>query len=205
MIHKEHDFTVNFCCAVGYDEDFHLNEIIIDELARVIVEDKKEIVSLLRSENVNVTVNDSDKVIKNAVVKEIANGNDTIANGISQMIIKKQFDEEKYNSFISAIGKKDKSGKSGKFKEKLFGALKDENVQEGAANLIAAGLKKAFNRNKKTETIQNDAELDERLKVNEARQKEKLDWKKIALIFAGIGVGAFIIIRLIKSRQQQSV
>ncbi|MDD5358423.1 MAG: hypothetical protein PHX80_04700 [Candidatus Nanoarchaeia archaeon] len=204
MIHKEHDFTINFCCAAGYDEEFHMNEIIIDELARLIVEDKKDVVTLLRSNNVNVTVNDSNRVVKDAVVKEIANENENVITAISNMVIKKQFDQEKYKSFVDAVGKS-KEKKDRKLKDSLSKVIQNENVQEGASNLIAGGLKKLFNKNKKETTAKNDANIDERLKINEARQKEKINWKTIGLILLGIGVGSFIIYKIIKSRQNTTV
>ncbi|NJL73921.1 MAG: hypothetical protein HC892_01610 [Saprospiraceae bacterium] len=63
MIYAQHDFFDNFKSASAFKDKFMMNEIVIDELARVIVTNKREVVILLRNEGINATHNDNNQRI----------------------------------------------------------------------------------------------------------------------------------------------
>jgi hypothetical protein len=218
MIYAEHDFTENFCSAVGYSDEFMMKDIIIDEVARLIVEEKSDVVKLLRSNNINVTVNDNNETISNAIVNEVSKGNDSVTNGISEMISRNRFDHDKFKSFLG-IGKKKtatqkvagsgqsstKQQKDGAFWKKLGSIAKNENTQEGVSGLLALGLKKSFDKKTATTTQQNQANLNERLKINQAANtKRKWNVKKIILVFGIVGAVSFVAWRIYKLKKQNN-
>ena len=59
MIYKEHNFTENFCNAIGYKDDSMMKDIVFDELSRLIVDEKPDVVKLLRANGINVSVKDN--------------------------------------------------------------------------------------------------------------------------------------------------
>jgi hypothetical protein len=192
MINAEHDFTENFCSAVGYSNDFMMKDIIIDEVGRLIVENKPDVVRLLRQNGINATVNDSSKVISVYLVNEISKENEPIISGISLMIAKNRFEEQKYKSFIGKI----KSEKNSKNKN----AIGDIETQ-GATNIIKEALSKAYNKISPKQTAENQANLDERLKINQTRQKAKLNIKRILIITGIAGILGFMAYQLYKARK----
>lgn len=211
MIYAEHDFTQNFCNAIGYEDSFMLKDIIIDEIARQIVENKKDVVGLLRKQNINVSIRDNNQIISNAVINEISKGNDEVTKGISNMISLNRFDDTKYKNILG-FGKKKASSpteqkKKGAFLSKLKTLSKNENVQEGVAGLLAYGIKKTFDKKKASskEVDENKANLDERLKINQSKNtKEKFNWGKIVLIGGiAIVISGLLIYAIKKSRQTE--
>lgn len=233
MIYAEHDFTMNFCNAIGYSNDFMMRDILIDEVGRLIIENKADVVKLLRNNGINATVNDSPETIALYITNEIAKKNEAIVNGIAAMISRNQFNEQKFKTFTGAVlaqkGKHmnadattgDKTAaliagaKTGgltgaaatptekSFWKKLGEAFKDPAIQQSASTLIAAGLTKAYDKSTPKTTSENQANLNERLKINQVKQKPKLDYKKIIIITGGLVIIGTLAFLLIKAKKQQ--
>lgn len=205
MIYKDHDFTENFCCAIGYQDEPMMKDILYDELSRLIIDEKSDVVKLLRNNSINVSINDDPQVIANTIINEIEKSNDFIIKSISDMISKNRFDEKKYQSFIgdkklSADGKK-----SSKLFQNIGAVLKSDKVQEGASDVISKGLKSVFNKEKPDETSKNTAAMNERLKMSQAsKTKKKLNLKVLAIITViGLTIG-ILGYKLYKSSHQIS-
>jgi predicted transcriptional regulator with HTH domain len=190
MIFAKHNFTTNFINAIGYQDEFMADQIIIDEVARMIVDDKKNVVEALRKVGVNATYKDNNDFIKALLVKEIEDGNPDILKFLSEKILQNQADEEKLKELVhespqNATGSvKTKS----KFGENLSKIFKDENVKESLTNILSSGIKNVFSK-KNTEKTSNDEQLTERLKVNEMKSATKKTSKKKILIIAGVTIG----------------
>ena len=200
MIYKEHDFTENFCNAVGYKDESMMRDIMFDELSRLIVEEKPDVIKLLRNDGINANVQDSDIVISNLITKEIAKGNNKITNGIADLIAKNRFEETKYKSFLSA------DSTDSKLVGILKGIVNDKNVQDTISNLAANQLKKSFDKKAPDTTAKNNANLTERLKMSQASNTTKKVNTKAILIILGIAVVVvFVGIKLYKSSHQTSM
>jgi hypothetical protein len=205
MIYKDHNFTENFCSAVGYEDDGMMKDIIFDELARLIVTEKPDVVKLLRSNDINISVKDNDLVISNIITNEIAKGNDTITYGISDLISKGRFEQQKYQSFTSRNMSAD-AKEGNKFLQTLTKAINDKNVQDSVSTVSALALKKAFDKKNPTSTAQNNANLNERLKMSQASNTKKKINIKVVLIITGVAIVIAILgIKLYKSNHQSSV
>jgi len=71
MIYASHDFSKNYLFADAYKDNFQKTEIILDEVARAIIVNKKRIVDLLRKEGINATINSPILDITNWTLKLI--------------------------------------------------------------------------------------------------------------------------------------
>lgn len=202
MIFAKHNFSTNFINAIGYQDEFMANQIIIDEVARLIVEDKKNVVEALRKSGVNATYKDNNGLIKALLVKEIEDGNKDILKFLSDKILQNQGDENKLNEIVSEAANQVKNAtgsvkKKSKFSENLSKVLKDENVKESLSNVISSGIKNVFSKKNKEKNL-NDEQLDERLKINEMKTASTKVSKKKVLIIAGIAVGVVGIALLVR-------
>jgi hypothetical protein len=213
MINVEHNFTENFLNAVGFNDEFMVKDIIIDEMARQIVENKPDVVKLLRSNNLNATVRDNDSVIANIIINEIQKGNENIINGMSNMIAKNRFDKPTYDTkFKQATGQYNalddtSAGQTSTTQNKTFWTnlktvLQNENVQSSISDLISAGLKRAYSKDSPQTTQENAANLNERLKINQMKKQKKIDYKKL-IIFTGVSllVGV-LVIKIVQLKKQ---
>jgi predicted transcriptional regulator with HTH domain len=202
MIFAKHNFSTNFINAIGYQDEFMANQIIIDEVARLIVEDKKNVVEALRKSGVNATYKDNNGLIKALLVKEIEDGNKDILKFLSHKILQNQGDENKLNEIVSEAANQVKNAtgsvkKKSKFSENLSKVLKDENVKESLSNVISSGIKNVFSKKNKEKTV-NDEQLDERLKINEMKNAGTKPTKKKILIIAGVVVGVIGVALLVR-------
>jgi flagellar basal body-associated protein FliL len=186
MIFARHDFTTNFFNAVGLDDKFMETNILIDEIARIIVDDKKSVVDALRSIGINVTYQDNNDTVKAYVVKEITNGNDKIINFFTQQIIKNQLDTnqlmdvaQKFKADATANPKQ--QTKAGQL---ITSILSDPTVQQGASTLISNGIKSLFAKTNANQSS-NAQQLAERLKLNQMQAANKKENKYVALKVIG--------------------
>ena len=223
MIYANCDFTKNFLNAVGYDDKTMITDMVNDELARLIVERKKDVVALLRSEKVNASVNDSNPEIANYVVDEIKNKNPNVIKKISQMITFNRLDEitaktfkEKYQN---AIGNIDASVTQAAtsipttetkttFWQNLGSIFKNEQVQEGVSTIVANVLTDAFSKGDTASTTANQDALNERLYANEmylsAQAKSRKTWTIVGIV-AGVAVLTIVTIIIVKGKKQPAV
>jgi predicted RNA binding protein with dsRBD fold (UPF0201 family) len=201
MIYKDHNFTENFCNAIGYKDEGMMKDIILDELSRLIVDEKTDVVKLLRDNDINVSVKDNDIVIANIITNEISKDNDKVTKGISDLITKSRFNTESYKSFSGKILSAD-AGKGAKFLDNVSKVLSNPVVQDSVSTVTALGLKKAFNKKNSTTASQNSANLLERLKMNQASNtKKKINIKVILIILGVTTIIGILGIKLYKSRQ----
>jgi predicted transcriptional regulator with HTH domain len=195
MIFASHNFTANFLNAVGYKDKFMADQIIIDEVARLIVDDKKNVVEALRKSGVNATYQDNNDLIKSMLVKEIEDENAAILKFLSDRIIQNQFNENKFKE-LAAEAKINATGTTGEkssFIQNVGKILQDENVKSSVSDLITTGIKNLFSKKNKEKTS-NDQQLSERLKINEMKAASTAKKsKKGLLIFLAVLSGAVII------------
>ena len=202
MIYKEHNFTENFCNAIGYKDDSMMKDIVFDELSRLIVDEKPDVVKLLRANGINVSVKDNDLVISNLITNEISKGNNIITKGVSDLIAKGRFETQKYKSFTSRNMSAD-AKESSKLLESLTTLINDKNVQDSVSTVTASALKKAFDKKNPTTTAQNNANLNERLKMSQASNTKKKVNVKAVVIISVVGIViAILAIKLYKSNHQ---
>ena len=89
MIYADHDFAFNYFNAVGVNDKFSIQHQLLDEIARLIVENKKDIVDLLRKNGFNVSIKDNEVKIGEIIASEIGKKNKQIISGITKIIIDK--------------------------------------------------------------------------------------------------------------------
>lgn len=203
MIWGKHNFTSNYINAIGYRDEFMAEEIIIDEIARLIVEDKKDVVEALRKAGINATYKDNNGFIKALLVKEIENENPDIIRFISEKIVHNQVDSAKLDELVKSY--KATGEKKSTFIDNLSTVLKNENVKDALGTLIAGGVKKAFSKSSSNKTS-NDQQLSERLKINEMQAAaKKSNNKKIIIITLGtIGLLGFGVLVFYLTRKKYS-
>jgi hypothetical protein len=221
-IYIEHNLTENFINAVGYDDKFMQAEILIDEIARLIVDDKRFVVRLLRSQNINVTIRNNNEKIADALLRNI--DNPVILKKLSSRIadeIDTDYLKQKNNQYqnLFGIGKnktektpKQKKEKSGAVKNLLSKLFQDEEIQENVGTMIGTSIKKAFQKKKTAKKgaakITNSDILKERLKINEMQNSKKKkpfpQWAKIAIIStASVGVVLTIVLIVSKLKKKR--
>lgn len=212
MIFGRHNFTSNFLNAVGYQDEFMADQIIIDEVARLIVEDKKNVVEALRKAGVNSTYRDNNDLVKAMLIKEVEDGNKDIIKWIADKIVQNQVDELKLKEIV-ALPKSKSEGKNstiknatGSFADNLGKVLQNENVKEAVSGLIASGVSKLFSK-KNTQKASNDQQLAERLKINEMQAATAKTKKKktlvILLVIAGTLTIAGVVFFLVKRKYEK--
>jgi hypothetical protein len=213
MIFAKHNFTSNFLNAVGLKDEFMADQILIDEVARLIVDDKKNVVEALRKSNVNATYRDNNDFIKALLVKEIETGNKDILRFLSERIIATQLNDQEFKEIAAltlsnAITTSSSPTKpKSKFVENIGKVLQNENVKEATSNLISQGIQKIFSTSNPDKTS-NDQQLSERLKVNEMKSvsEKKTSNKKIIIIFSviiGAGLIALLVFLLVKRKYEK--
>lgn len=199
MIFASHNFTENFLNAVGYDDSQMETMIIIDEIARLLVDDKKAVVEQLRKSGINVSYKDNPEIIKAYLIHEIESGNQNILNFLSRQIILNQLDEPTAKNIVTKFSADSKS-KAGQI---LSGVAKNEQVQEGIADLISSGISKAFSK-KNSQKVSNENQLSERLKASQMvaaqNKKSKYGALKVVLIVSAVAGIGYAIYRIIKNR-----
>lgn len=221
MIYADHNFTTNFCNAVGTENDLVAQQIVIDELARLIVENKRQVVNLLRKNNVGVTINDPNNIIGNLIVKEISNRNQKIIKGISDLIAEERFSEIEFLNFINLFkskeereaAKQERQDKRDIRKEeentigdKLKRLFADDRFKEGASQLVALQLQKSYDKQVPTTTTKNQNVLDERLRISQIKEdtkKRKSKGTKIALIIGGSLLAVTLVTTIIIIRKRK--
>jgi hypothetical protein len=208
MIYGEHNFTENFCNASGNEDSFMLNDIVIDELARHIVENKNDVVAVLRRSGINVTVNDNNKVVATALTREIAKGNYDVTKDVASQIVKSRFDLAEFKK-LSADGDIVTDGDNTFWKNvwtstKDVGTtlIKDENVQDAASSYLSDLMSKTYSTTNPTTTTNNQSQLYERLMVNQAQQKSKLNVKGLLIVTGIVAIAGFLVFKIFKASKE---
>ena len=84
MIYVAHDFYSNFTSAVDGKDAAQQREILLGEIARIIIKDRDEVIVLIRKCGGKVGDNPSDAAIVTQAVKLF--GNDTFQKGMAYLI-----------------------------------------------------------------------------------------------------------------------
>lgn len=86
MIYAQHNFAENFASAEGRKDEFMKEQIVIDELARLITTRKNDVVKLLRDNGINATFNDTTDRITELTLMLISQ-NDNFVLDLKKLIL----------------------------------------------------------------------------------------------------------------------
>lgn len=188
MIYAQHNFFENFKSAEGRNDEFMKEQILIDEVAKSILVNKREIVQILRNEGINATHNDTPERILEYLLDQIRR-NPEFTKKVSKLIITSNSTELGANGFQNASD------------EEIASISKGVSSLGGLAGSVKghADARKQKKKNKKAEQ-----QLKERLKIAQSKKgsvKKMPSWAKWTLIGLGVAVvigGIIIVIK--KSR-----
>lgn len=208
-IFVSHNFTDNFLNAIGASDNFMLSEMIIDEVGKLIVENKREVVDLLRKHNIGVSIRDNNVKISQMLSRYISS-DPKIRYEITDLIKSKSVNMDRVQSFIGevnylqATGKTDpkvnqrnkrklgkksnsfQSEKNDQFLKNVKENISEKNTLESISNAIADTLEKTFSPERMGTAASpleyNSMLLEERVKMNEIDVKNTLPkWAKITI------------------------
>lgn len=199
IIHVSHNFTENFLNAIGASDEFMQQEMLIDEVGRLICENKRDIVDLLRNNNINVTIRDKETKIAQILPKYIYSDS-KIRAAIAELIVQKAVNLEKLNKIVndtynpSAESKKTNTTDN-KFAENIKSVISNSNSQESIANAIANNLQLTFDSkvvgDAPSALETNSKILQERIMMNQLQTIKKLPmWAKVSI---GIGITVLVV------------
>jgi hypothetical protein len=180
------------------------NELIVDEIAKLIVENKREVVDILRNNTVNVSIRDSDGKIARLLTKHIAS-DPKVRYDITDLIKQKAVNMEHLQKFMNnldtkKISRKDQKGKvqnktvrkASSFGNRIRGVVSDENQHESISNAIAKSLENTFGDKNfaadGTPFNPNVKILEQRIELNKMQNADgENKWsKKTKIIVAGV-------------------
>jgi hypothetical protein len=203
MINATHNFTENFLNAIGSNDEMMLDELAIDELARLIVENKRDLVEILRKNNVNSSIRDKDEKLAKMITKYIES-DPKIRFDVVQLIKSRAID---INKVLSLLGDKTfgadasttapkkqpaNAKKPSKFLQNIKSVISDKNVQDSVVNTLMGRFETTFDAKKtggeKSNLEKNTNVLQERVKLAQMENPRGGMSKgtKIALISAGV-------------------
>lgn len=198
MIYADHDFATNFFNAVGNNDTFSVQHQIIDEIAKLVVINKRDIVQLLRGAGINISIQDNNLKVGSYLASELKRGNANVKAGIVDLL------KEKYSITNSSI--------TGTTYEKILRA----DATKAASNVLdVMDSTKTLTQNitdtfeKENVGISNTGDLlAERIKLNEmvvssGKKIPMPKWMKITLVatvsVVTVTIFAIIIKKLYKS------
>jgi len=225
LIYAEHNFTENFLCAVGADDDFMKTDIVIDEIGRIISTDKNRMVKMLRDSGVDASYADSALRISELTQSEIAN-NPEFTNKLSKYIVDSRSSNTEVENFFgsysadakdsddddyeNAKGKDKKKEKDKKERGKVFkGAselLKDDKTKQAVSTVLASVMDSAFKKKGKTSTMNTPSageQLNDRVRQNElinAKRKRNYTWLYIGVGATVVAVAGYFVYRGMKKK-----
>jgi len=214
LIYGTHNFSENYLSAIGVSDDFMKSEILIDEIGKLIIENKRDVVDLLRKNSVNASINDNNQKLAYIFAKYI--GSDKkIRLEVVDMIKNKSIDQDKFTNFIgtevyhNATGKGNEKNtkrfaeRNQKFEENIKAAISDKDQKGSFTKSIEETLEKTFtdkkNEKERSSPLETNARiLQERVKMNEmnmhADGSTGPNVKKIVLWSLGIAAIASVAI-----------
>ena len=189
MIYAQHNFAENFASADGRKDEFMKEQIVIDELARLITTRKNDVVKLLRDNGINATFNDTTDRITELTLMLISQ-NDNFILDLKKLILdnhKKIEGDSDYS--LSASG-----------------LMEKEYISRDSSKGLAAAIKKIGRIRKKNKFgraklyANADDLLRSRVKLADAKinTKQFPKWAKWTLIALGVSalvVASIIIVR----------
>lgn len=216
MIYVDHDFTANYLNAVGTKDDFMQRDIVVDEIAKLIVEQTKDIVDLLRANGFNVSIKDNIDKITETLKYQLEKGNKNIIQGLTVLIAERNnvdlnfsFD---WGSTLTAIAK------GASIKDTAKSSLTNKENLVDLGNVIASGITSTFNKPAPSNTapkvvVTTPAKtsasklLSERVKLNQMTSLQKSTmptWAKVSLISAGSLLLLTLVILIIRRAKSGS-
>lgn len=201
FIFAKHNFVTDYLNADGVGDDFLKQEMITDQLAKLIFEHKPKVIKALKNNGIAMKPSASNQKVADAVIKNVEY-NKTLADELQHLITR-------YNIFdkqlkFSADGIVDKM-------------LKDEKTQEKLQHLMAEGISNIGIKNQTEDKgISNGDALRERIRLAEMKDAMlKVEGSKkgmskpmvIGLITLGVivlGTAGFLIVKSIKNKKKMS-
>lgn len=187
MIFAKHDFQKNYLNAINDNDREMTKDVIIDELAKLIVNNKTQIVKIMRTHGVQVSYSDNKKKISNVLTSEIGK-NKELRNEISKLIVQYNVNKKDVKELSKRIIEKNKKEKKyhnqsgdsdtsdsdsdSEDKDDFFKKLsQDEKVLNSMGNLVAGTLSVAFGGDD-AQSQQNKETVEQRVEQEE-KDKEK--------------------------------
>lgn len=182
MIYANHDFAENFKSATGRKDEFMKEQIMIDEIAKVLINNKNDVINLLRKHGINATFNDSPERILELTLAQFSQ-NQKFTNDFKDLVLH----INKTNNFQNATASD---------------VLANPDVQTGITSVISG----IANKKAKKKAAKNKAAADqlrERIKLAQAKmeQPKKRGWVKWVIIGTVSAVIITAIIIIIKKRK----
>jgi hypothetical protein len=192
MIYANHNFLENYASADGRKDAFMKEQIIVDEIARLITNNKIEVIKLLRKHGVNATYNDtSDRVVE--LVLMLISQNDTFVIELKKLILsnnKKIEGDAKYSNAVDEL---------------VVGEDSSNDASTGIGSVIKGIGKQKANIKKGNNPVLNSADLlKNRVKLADAKINKKSFpvWAKWTLI--GLGSASLVGIVLLIIRKMRN-
>jgi hypothetical protein len=206
MIFARHNLTDNFFNALKDRDTFTLKQIAIDEMARTIVEQKKDVVKMLRRHGLNAAYSMTPSQLSRHVVSEIKKGNKEVADKMAELVVLNYIDAEKAEKKAKDIFG-DGGGVAG-FMEENKGTIM--SLTETFSGLFGS----IFSKKKSSggSTVSGDDLIEERLRIAESEYARSGKGKKQVLpmgvkiligvgAFALVGIATFLIVQNVRNRR----
>ena len=210
-IYASHNFTENFLNAIGANDTYMQNELIVDEIAKLITQNKREVIDILRNNTINVSVRDNDNKIAKLLTKHIAS-DPKVRYDITDLIKQKSINMDNLQKFMNDLDTKkitrtDKKGKvqsktvkgQSNFGNRIRGVVSDDNQHESISNAIAKSLENTFGSQSfgvdGVASNPNSKILEERIKLNKLSNADgdgKWSTKKKIIVIASIALVAIV-------------
>jgi hypothetical protein len=199
IIHVSHNFTENFLNAIGASDKFMQQEMLIDEVGRLICDNKRDIVELLRNNNINVTIRDKETKIAQILPRYIYS-DEKIRLAIASLIVERAVNIEKLSTIVNdtynpSSQKKQDNSVNSQFSDNIKAIISDSNAKDSMITAIATSLQSTFD----TKVVgdapsaleSNSKILQERILMNQLESINKLPlWAKVSI---GVGVTVLIV------------
>jgi len=101
MRYIKHDYPMNFMSATGSEDTVLSQEILLDEVAQLIVRHPIEIIDALRESGVKIKGKPSDTEIVNVLTKNLGE-NEMLSRKVSKLIIRKNNGNVRKDKFHNA-------------------------------------------------------------------------------------------------------
>lgn len=184
MIYARHNAVENWKNAVGSKDEVMRNDMLLDEIAKVIIDKKHEVIQILKKNNVFVPPDVTQIKLAGILAKNIPDNTNLkkdIVNSITE-----------HNIYLNNDGSGNKSAVSQ--------VMQDQNVQA----LMIMGLTAMFNKKDKDASSDNQKLLEERIRMQKLEKAKtykpvkKIKWGYIIGGTILIGATVFVAIYLAK-------
>ena len=209
--YAHHDFTENFLSATGYNDSFMTGQMLMDEIAKLVVDNKQFVVKSMRSHGFNATINDNNKILIKKLFEALSK-NDDLKQVISAFIVEKNIDEQKAKKlFIGFAGNKKLNSIGDQIKTINWKDLaNDPNVKKTLNDLVNKGITKITSGSKNVGTNEptpeeNLAALQQKVQLAEANEKKMSTGAKVAITIGVVVLIGTIVFFALKGKPQAAL